>query len=138
MRDADETIITLRKLKEAGLTLTVDDFGTGYSSLSYLMKFPIDALKIDRSFVTDLNETGDNVSICAAIVALAHSLGLKVIAEGVETSEHQRILKMLLCDEIQGYYFSKPVDAIAAAKFINDFRAAELNSCLDDTEKHIA
>ena len=84
MQDADGTIGTLRRLKEAGLSLIVDDFGTGYSSLSYLMKFPIDALKIDRSFVMDIDKSDDNRSICDAIIALAHRLKLKVVAEGVE------------------------------------------------------
>lgn len=123
MRDADGTIGTLAKLKEAGISIAVDDFGTGYSSLSYLKKFPIDALKIDRSFVMELEEGGDNISICGAIIALAHSLNLRVIAEGVETAEHKHLLALLQCDEMQGFYFAKPRDAAATAQFVNEHLA---------------
>ena len=122
MRDADGTIDTLSKLREAGLSIAVDDFGTGYSSLSYLKKFPIDALKIDRSFVMELEEDGDNISICGAIIALARSLHLRVIAEGVETAEHQHLLTLLQCDEMQGYYFAKPASADVTAAFIESYR----------------
>ena len=122
MRDADGTIGTLRRLKEAGLSLIVDDFGTGYSSLSYLMKFPIDALKIDRSFVMDIHKSADNRSICDAIIALAHRLNLKVVAEGVEKRRHIELLKELKCDEIQGFYFCKPVSAVEVADFIAKHR----------------
>ncbi len=122
MRDADGAIVTLQKLKDAGFSLYVDDFGTGYSSLSYLKKFPIDALKIDRSFVMDLEKSEDNQSICAAIIALAHSLHLKVIAEGVELEEQSRLLRLLQCDEIQGYHFCRPADAATIESFISDER----------------
>ena len=125
MRDADGTIGTLARLKDAGISIAVDDFGTGYSSLSYLKKFPIDALKIDRSFVMELEEGGDNISICGAIVALAHSLNLNVIAEGVETSEHKHLLKLLQCDEMQGFYFAKPRDAATTAQFMLEHMAAD-------------
>ena len=121
MRDADGTVGTLRKLKEAGISISVDDFGTGYSSLSYLKRFPIDALKIDRSFVSELDDNGDNMSICGAIVALAHSLGLRVIAEGVETAEQQRLLTLLECDEMQGYHFAKPEDPRTTAGFVANY-----------------
>ena len=122
MRDADETIASLRRLKEAGLSLAVDDFGTGYSSLAYLKRFPIDALKIDRSFVSELKAVGDDISICAAIIALAHSLGLKVIAEGVENEEQLELLKRYACDEVQGYYLAKPQSASDVAEFIAAYR----------------
>ncbi len=122
MRDADETITSLRRLKEAGLSLAVDDFGTGYSSLAYLKRFPIDALKIDRSFVSELKAVGDDISICAAIIALAHSLGLKVIAEGVENEEQLELLKRYACDEVQGYYLAKPQSASDVAEFITAYR----------------
>lgn len=118
MRDADGTIATLQRLKDAGLSIAVDDFGTGYSSLSYLKKFPIDALKIDRSFVTELDAADDDQSICGAIIALAHSLGLKVIAEGVETARHRDLLKELGCDEMQGFYFARPGDLKTTEAFI--------------------
>ena len=118
MRDADGTIGTLQRLKDAGLSIAVDDFGTGYSSLSYLKKFPIDALKIDRSFVMELDASDDNLSICGAIVALAHSLGMKVVAEGVETARHQDLLRGLECDEMQGFYFARPGDAASTEQLI--------------------
>jgi diguanylate cyclase (GGDEF)-like protein len=122
IHDAEETVATLRRLKEAGVSLAVDDFGTGYSSLSYLKKFPIDALKIDRSFVSELQEVGDDASICSAIIALAHSLGLKVIAEGVETAAQLEFLKRNACDEIQGHFFAKPQPADEVARFLAQHR----------------
>lgn len=126
MRDADGTIGTLARLKKAGISIAVDDFGTGYSSLSYLNKFPIDSLKIDRSFVMELEDSGDNLSICGAIVALAHSLNLNVIAEGVETAEHKRLLTSLNCDEMQGFYFARPTDAETTSQFMLDHVMAEV------------
>ena len=125
MKDADGTIGTLSKIKNAGISIAVDDFGTGYSSLSYLKKFPIDSLKIDRSFVTELEDSGDNISICGAIIALAHSLNLKVIAEGVETSEHKHLLALLQCDEMQGFYFARPQDAATTTQFILEHMAMD-------------
>lgn len=111
VRDIEKTIATLEYLKDTGITLAIDDFGTGYSSLSYLRRFPIDALKIDRSFVMDLEESNDGATICAAIIAMARQLGLTVIAEGVETTEQLEFLRQHDCDEIQGYLISKPVPA---------------------------
>ncbi len=139
MRDADGTIGTLTRLKKAGLAIAVDDFGTGYSSLSYLKKFPIDALKIDRSFVMELDDSGDNISICGAIIALAHSLNLRVIAEGVETTEQQHLLTFLQCDEMQGYYFARPSDAPTTARFVEDYLAKDrLPRVVDASTKDIA
>ncbi len=109
MRDVDDTIRTLKALKEAGLSLAIDDFGTGYSSLSYLKKFPLDALKIDRSFVMDLEGDDDDAVICQAIIAMASSLGLKVIAEGIETQMQLDFLRDNGCREGQGFFFSPPV-----------------------------
>jgi diguanylate cyclase (GGDEF)-like protein/PAS domain S-box-containing protein len=109
MQDVDATIITLNKLKDLGIRLSVDDFGTGYSSLNYLKRFPIDALKIDRSFVTDITTSRDGSSVVSAIIALAHSLNLEVIAEGVETEEQLEFLREKGCDLVQGFYFSKPL-----------------------------
>jgi diguanylate cyclase (GGDEF)-like protein len=109
MKDVDEATVTLNKLHEMGVSLSIDDFGTGYSSLSYLKRFPISTLKIDQSFIGDLADNQDDVAIVTAIVALGHSLGLKVIAEGVETFEQLHILREMKCDEIQGYLFSRPV-----------------------------
>jgi len=117
MHDVDQTIGTLRELKALGVRISVDDFGTGYSSLAYLKLLPIDVLKIDRAFVIDLGAgEGADAAIVTSIITLAHALKLKVIAEGVETIEQLEFLRRNDCDEMQGYYFSKPVgvDAFAA------------------------
>lgn len=111
MEDADYAISTLTRIKELNVKISIDDFGTGYSSLSYLHRFPVDMLKIDRSFVSSMDGSGDNMEIVRSIVALAHSLGLSVIAEGVETIDQLRILRALGCEYAQGYYFSRPIPA---------------------------
>jgi len=111
MHDIKETIATFSRLKEAGVSLAMDDFGTGYSSLSYLKRFPIDTLKIDRAFVMDLENDKHNASICRAIIAMAHSLDLTVVAEGVETREQFEFMIDHDCDQIQGYLISKPLPA---------------------------
>lgn len=118
MKDTESAIRSLRALKQLGIGLSVDDFGTGYSSLSYLKLFPIDVLKVDRSFVKDVIENPDDAAITRAIVALAHSLELLVVAEGVETLEQAQFLKACGCDEIQGFYFSKPLPGEAMAAFL--------------------
>ena len=109
MKDVAETTACLKRFRAAGIALSIDDFGTGYSSLGYLRRFPIDALKIDRSFVKDLHKNDDAAAICAAIIALARELKLKVIAEGVETLEQVEFLRRHRCDQAQGYLISKPV-----------------------------
>ena len=111
MRNAEETIVTLRRLKEMGISLAIDDFGTGYSSLSYLKHFPIDRLKIDRSFVLDITNDPDDAAIAEAIISMAHSLKLKVTAEGVEQQEQLLFLAQRNCDEMQGYLVSRPISA---------------------------
>ncbi len=121
MRDADDTIRTLTSLKDAGFSIAVDDFGTGYSSLSYLKKFPIDALKIDRSFVSGIGGTNEYGSICTAIIALAQSLGMRTIAEGVESDDQLQHLRFLDCDEIQGFFFAKPMPAADLESFVSRY-----------------
>src|SRR5205823_14803784 len=101
-----------------GLKLSIDDFGTGYSSLSYLHRFPVDTLKIDRSFVTRMTDNNENLEIVRTIITLAQTLGMDVVAEGVETNEQLTMLHSLGCEHGQGYYFSKPVDAKGAEKII--------------------
>jgi diguanylate cyclase len=114
MSDAEESIIILEAISRMGVLVSVDDFGTGYSSMSYLRRFPIDKLKIDRCFVEDMTRRTEDASIVRAIISLAHSLHLKVIAEGVETPEQLELLTRLGCDQYQGYYFSP---AVAPAQF---------------------
>jgi diguanylate cyclase (GGDEF)-like protein/PAS domain S-box-containing protein len=109
MNDPDGAVRTLLGLKKTGVTLSVDDFGTGYSSLAYLKRFPLDALKIDRTFIKDIVTDPDDAAITLAIIGLAHSLKLKVIAEGVETKAQLDLLAQHSCDQMQGYYFSRPV-----------------------------
>lgn len=110
--NSDEVAETLLTLHDMGLKLSLDDFGTGYSSLSHLKRFPIDTLRIDRSFVQDIVTNPADASIVAGIIGLAHSLRMKVIAEGVETTEQLAILARQGCDQYQGYYFSKPLPTI--------------------------
>ena len=109
MEDSDDAVAWLNSIKDMGVGLSVDDFGTGYSSLSYLKRFPVDVVKIDRSFVRDVTEDPDDAALIEAILAMTHSLNLKVVAEGVETREQLEFLERLGCDMVQGYYFSKPV-----------------------------
>lgn len=125
MRDVEKTIATLEYLKNTGITLAIDDFGTGYSSLAYLTRFPLDALKIDRSFVMDVESSNDGATICSAIIAMARQLGLTVIAEGVETAQQVEFLRSHDCDQIQGYLFSKPV---CAADYEERFLATHTNT----------
>ncbi|WP_052452442.1 EAL domain-containing protein [Noviherbaspirillum autotrophicum] len=109
MKNAEAGAETLARLDEMGVRLSIDDFGTGYSSLSYLHRFPIHTLKIDRSFIGDIADANDDAPIARAVILLAHSMNLRVIAEGVETEEQLAFLRKHHCDEIQGYYFSRPV-----------------------------
>jgi diguanylate cyclase (GGDEF)-like protein/PAS domain S-box-containing protein len=116
MSNEDLMFSVLQELKEMGLNLAIDDFGTGYSSLSYLKQFPVNKLKIDRSFIRDLSIDSDDAAITSAIISMAKGLSLKVIAEGVETEEQMAFLRDHQCDEIQGYFFSKPITASEVAE----------------------
>ncbi|MEW5770944.1 MAG: EAL domain-containing protein [Pseudomonadota bacterium] len=109
MQDAERSNAAMRELKSLGVEISVDDFGTGYSSLGYLKRFPVDCLKIDRSFVRELGQDADDAAITRAIIQLGHSLNLRVVAEGVENREQMDFVRRHGCDEIQGYYFSPPL-----------------------------
>jgi len=109
MERPDQAAILLARLKGLGISLAIDDFGTGHSSLAYLKRFPLDRLKIDRSFVADIEDDSNDAAIVSAAISLAHNLGLQVVAEGVETAEQAVMLKHLGCDELQGFHFSRPL-----------------------------
>ncbi|KAF0220436.1 MAG: putative signaling [Rhodospirillaceae bacterium] len=111
MTDPEKATDTLTRLREIGVAVSLDDFGTGYSSLSYLKRFPIDSLKIDQSFVRDIPNDAEDAAIAVLVISLAHSLGLSVIAEGVENLTQLDFLRERDCDEMQGYYFSRPLMA---------------------------
>jgi diguanylate cyclase (GGDEF)-like protein len=116
MQDISKTLEVLHQLKKLGVSIAIDDFGTGYSSLSYLKQFPINTLKIDKSFVLDMTFDNDDRSIVNTIINMAHTLNFTTVAEGVETQEHVDILEQMECDELQGYYYSKPINK---SEFIN-------------------
>jgi EAL domain-containing protein (putative c-di-GMP-specific phosphodiesterase class I) len=118
MQNAENTIFTLRELKELGVRIAMDDFGTGYSSLNYLKRFPIDTLKLDQSFVRDVMTDARDAAIVGAVITMAHSLGLKVIGEGVESPGQHEYLRREGCDYIQGYLFSRPQGPIEIEPFL--------------------
>jgi diguanylate cyclase (GGDEF)-like protein len=126
MRNPEATSATLRNLKALGVRIAIDDFGTGYSSLSYLKRFPIDSLKIDRSFVADLPGNQDDATIAQAIITMAHALRLKVIAEGVENEAQLEFLTANGCDEMQGYYFSRPLPVEDCTRLFREKRKLPL------------
>ncbi len=117
--DIEKKIDTLRKIKDMGLQLSIDDFGTGYSSFSYLRKLPVDELKIDRSFITDLSESADSLAIVTSIIFLSRSLRLITVAEGVETEEQANMLKQAGCDQCQGFLFGRPVTTSELTKLLS-------------------
>lgn len=125
MHDVDSTYESLRALKNLGLSLSLDDFGTGYSSLSYLRRFPIDELKIDRSFINDIHTNPDDAAIAGAIIAMARSLSLSVVAEGVENKEQASLLSALGCDQVQGYYYARPLTVSAFTARLREQQARE-------------
>ncbi|HEV7445385.1 MAG TPA: EAL domain-containing protein, partial [Steroidobacteraceae bacterium] len=122
MHDAPQLVAMLDELKELGVKIAVDDFGTGYSSLSYLKRFPVDRLKVDRSFVEHMTTEADDATIVRAIIALGHNLGLKVVAEGVETAQQARALRAYQCDEAQGFLFARAVSARALPRLVTRSR----------------
>ena len=124
MDDPGRTAELMRQLRELGATLSIDDFGTGYSSLSYLKRLPLDKLKIDRSFIIDVHQSGESLAMVKAIIAMAHTLRLAVIAEGVEYEEQLAALRGADCDQIQGDYYSRPLDAEACAAYLRERGAA--------------
>jgi diguanylate cyclase (GGDEF)-like protein len=123
MQNADNTIHTLRELKNLGVRIAMDDFGTGYSSLSYLKRFPIDTLKLDQSFVRNITTDPIDAAIATAVIAMAHSLNLKVVGEGVETEEQFAFLQRQKCDSIQGYLFSPPLSVENLEAYLIDRKA---------------
>jgi EAL domain-containing protein (putative c-di-GMP-specific phosphodiesterase class I) len=123
MKDVDHAIETLARLKKIGVHISIDDFGTGYSSLSYLKHLPIDMLKIDRSFVMEIPASPDDMAIVTAVISMAHSLNIKVLAEGVQSGEQKTFLQASRCDELQGYFFSHPMEADALPKM--NYKGAE-------------
>jgi len=125
MENAETTIETLSALKRMGVQLSIDDFGTGYSSLNYLKHFPVDRIKIDRSFVADVNRSNDDAAIVEAIISMGRSLSLKVLAEGVENSDQLHHLTALGCDEVQGFYLAKPMPAEALAGSLGERHGRE-------------
>ncbi|MHB1619641.1 MAG: EAL domain-containing protein [Sulfuricella sp.] len=126
MHNVEVTIATLGRLKAMGIKLSIDDFGTGYSSLSYLKRFPIDMLKIDQSFVRDITTDPSDAAIAKTIISMAHDLQLRVIAEGVETEEQKSFLQQRHCDEMQGYFFSKPVPAVDFEVLLRERRCLQM------------
>jgi len=123
IHNTDKVIEVLHELKKLGIQISVDDFGTGYSSLRYLQTLPLDTLKIDRSFVMDIEHVSDEAAIAKAVIALAHNLGLRVIAEGVETDEQRQFLLQERCDMAQGYFYSRPLPAHELELWLAGYRA---------------
>ncbi|WP_317203050.1 putative bifunctional diguanylate cyclase/phosphodiesterase, partial [Janthinobacterium sp.] len=125
MGDPDKAVAALKRLKDIGVGISLDDFGTGYSSLGYLKRFPIDVLKIDKSFVDDVATSTNDAAIALSVISLAHNLNMRVIAEGVETREQMAFLRLHGCDEMQGYFFSRPLDAEAFTALLREGKNLE-------------
>jgi EAL domain-containing protein (putative c-di-GMP-specific phosphodiesterase class I) len=123
LQDTDNVLATVRRIKQIGVKLSIDDFGTGYSSLSYLKRFAVDKLKIDQSFVRGMADDPNDAAIVRAIIQMAHSLGLKTIAEGVEDERLRSLLLMHRCDEAQGYHFARPMPVAELLRYLSVPRA---------------
>jgi EAL domain-containing protein (putative c-di-GMP-specific phosphodiesterase class I) len=130
MHDAQRVIAVLQAFRDMGVRLSVDDFGTGYSSLSYLKRFPVNRLKIDQSFVRDITTNADDAAIAQAVITLGHTMNLRVIAEGVETTEQLAFLRRNHCDEVQGYLFGKPMPADEFEKLLQSGRTLPVSRAL--------
>lgn len=124
MQDIDAAINTMNHLKKLGLSLSIDDFGTGYSSLSYLKRFPIEKLKIDRTFIKDVMQQSNDAAIVTSIIALAQNMNLKTIAEGIETEEQHQFLRQAGCEEGQGFYLSRPKSTIEFQQLLDESTSA--------------
>ena len=136
MEDVKHSIASLQSIRTMGLTVAIDDFGTGFSSLSYLAKFPVDTLKIDRSFVLDMTESPQGLALVSTIINLAHALKLKVVAEGVDSDDQLRLLRVLGCDEMQGYLFSQPVpDTVFEALYLGGTPTAAVDAGMAKSPK---
>ena len=118
MADPERSLAIMHRLKKLGVTLSIDDFGTGYSSFSYLKRLPIDKLKIDKSFIHDMVHSADSRAIVGAIVAMAHRLNLRVVAEGVELAAQAGALRDSGCDQAQGFLYARPLDALDAGRYL--------------------
>jgi len=138
MTNADDALIKMQKLSEQGIRFSIDDFGTGYSSLGYLKRFPFSQLKIDRSFVTDVLTEPDSASLARSMISIGHNLGIKVIAEGVESAEQLSFLRAAGCDELQGYFYSPPLPPQACMQFLQEGSPLMLPAnILDGSERYL-
>lgn len=136
MGNPEQSIGIMRTFKDLGITLTIDDFGTGYSNLSYLKRFPVDKIKLDQSFVREITQSSEALAISQAILAIAHSLHLKVVAEGVETEAQLTLLGRNQCEEVQGYYISRPLYTEQCAAFICEDRRFEIEKIMQLDRSH--
>jgi EAL domain-containing protein (putative c-di-GMP-specific phosphodiesterase class I) len=126
LSNVEEKIEQLKALKSLGVTISIDDFGTGYSSLSYLGKLPVDELKIDRSFITDVISNDENRAIIASIIYMAHSLQLTTVAEGIENEEQLQFIQTQQCDTYQGFFFSRPIPFADMSKLLPETSTSTL------------
>lgn len=138
MANADEVLARMRALIEVGIRFAIDDFGTGYFSLGYLKRFPFSELKIDHSFVTDVHLEPDSASLARSMISIGHNLGIKVIAEGVESAEQLGFLRAAGCDELQGYYYSRPLPPETCLQLLSEGGELKLPEILaDDDQRYL-